>query len=109
MKLDTPSAPAHLSPAASRHWGAILERWTFDPSALLVLQGAFEAWDLAARARVELASQEIVVTSSTGVSRQNPAFKAYLEASKEARLAFASLRLELPSDDSSAFPWKAGR
>jgi phage terminase small subunit len=94
-----PEPPAHLSPAACELWRSLLAGWDFHAADVLTLRGALEAWDLAQRARLELAAAHAVtVTAETGVSRQHPALKTFLDASRECRLALASLRLEIPED-----------
>lgn len=100
MKPDKiPPAPAHLSPAARQHWADILATWQFSPVELLALRGALESWDLAGRFRAELDDAETLsVETGAGMVRQHPAVKGFLDASREARLAFASLKLEMPEE-----------
>ena len=105
LTVSAPEPPAHLSAGARDLWRSLLANWDFHAADLLTLRGALEARDLAERAWRELASADAVtVTADSGVSRQHPALKAYLDASKECRLALSSLRLEIPDD--AATSWR---
>lgn len=105
MKLKPPNAPPHLSPAARREWRAIQERWVFDPSSNLILRGAFEAWDIAQRARVELeAAPSLTIQAGEGMPRQHPALKTFLDATREARMAFQALKLDPPHESTASWP-----
>jgi len=97
MKPKTPPPPGHLSAASRRDWTAILGQWDLGPAELLTLEGGFEAKDLARRLWREIeAARQLTLETGPAMQRANPLLKAYLDAARESRLAFASLRLDMP-------------
>lgn len=95
-----PRPPAHLSEASKRTWRAVVCQWEMDPTGLLTLEGALTAWDLYRRARAELAREpSVTLVGGQNVARQQPVIKTMLDALKEARLAFAQLKLTLPESE----------
>jgi phage terminase small subunit len=101
-----PEPPAHLSPTAQALWSTLTEDWTFHAAERSVLRGGLEAMDLAERARRELAEvKSLTLETGAGMSRVNPLVKVFLDASKEARMAFQCLKLEMPDD--TAASWRS--
>jgi phage terminase small subunit len=106
LSPKAPEPPAHLSPAACELWKALVADWEFHGAERLVLKNGLEAGDIAERARRELAAlQSLTLETGAGMSRVHPLVKVYLDASKECRMAFQSLKLE--AAENVAETWRA--
>jgi phage terminase small subunit len=79
-------APAHLSPAAKKHWSRITREYELTSDGALTLQTALENWDLSQTARELMAAEGIVVKG-----RRHPA----QEIAKSANILFLRALREL--------------
>jgi P27 family predicted phage terminase small subunit len=88
---DLPEPPPHLSEATKKWWHEIVSTWALEVHQVRLLQLAGEAWDLAQKARQELARDGLTFTDERGAIKAHPC----VMIERDARTAFARLLRDL--------------
>lgn len=68
-----PPPPEHLSEEAAGWWNRFVSGWDMDEAALLILEGALEAFDRMREAQRVIAVESITVKDRFGQVKQHPA------------------------------------
>jgi P27 family predicted phage terminase small subunit len=87
--------PAHLSPGMRKFFKKIMEDFDLESHHVVILTRACETFDMAEKARRQVALEGLTVTTRTGGPKQHPAVRIELEATNCARLLLRELGLDL--------------
>jgi P27 family predicted phage terminase small subunit len=105
MKKRPIDSPKHLSTEAKGWWERIVGRWELDDAALLILEGALEAFDRMREAQAVLKKEGVVTTDRFGKPRQHPATLVERDAKNALLKGIKALGLELePLNDRPGRP-----
>lgn len=84
---NIPTAPRHLSPEAKRWWRKLCSAYPFEEDALLLVEGALEAFDRMREAQRDIQEHGIMLRSEGKMPRLNPATRVEKD-SKATLLAY---------------------
>jgi P27 family predicted phage terminase small subunit len=94
--LNKSQAPRHLSPAARRWWRAIIDEYSIDDKAgLLLLQTALEAFDRMKAAGERINADGEAVEDRFGQIKPHPLLPAERDARSQMLAALKQLNLDL--------------
>jgi P27 family predicted phage terminase small subunit len=95
MKKSLPPPPAHLSIEAKAWWRKIVEQWDLDDPALLILEGALEAFDRMRQAQAIIAEQGVTTKDRFKQVKQHPATLVERDAKAALLRGIKALGLDL--------------
>jgi P27 family predicted phage terminase small subunit len=95
MKKRLPDAPEHLSTEAKGWWERIVSRWDLDDAALLILEGALEAFDRMRQAQAVLDEEGVIALDRFGKPKQHPATLVERDAKNALLRGIKALGLDL--------------